>query len=566
MITLDKEYYKEILNKYELKNILLSDDIDILFNQICLMKNINHNIIKEFLEKDEINIYKIYNNKTSFENICSNFEISSIKYIKKYIKSIKYFIKYIDKEDIELLKDVINSLTTKYSYNKYIVTLLKSLYMQCNKGLYNNIIKIKKIDYLIKSIKNEHDINKILNYFDNNKNINYEIIIKILNNELIIIHKNIDLILYLINKCKKKCVKKTTNMLEYLLYKNDNKIYDYIYFLENNENIINTKEQSEIFMSKLNYSLRNNIINSLKLKRGFIISLTNNDKEFILKYQPNKSIMELLINSYLRLISESNNYFLFPNKIFINHDKSYFYIIDKYDTDLYKYFNILNNNNKILTFNNILVIINFIIKSINVLYDNNIIHGDLKLDNIVVNLDNYKIKDIKIIDFDVSLFNIIPNNLYPIPEEYEKALNNKKQRGTRIYMLKDKYMSFRNDVYSLGVISIILLFKNLKLIINKKKSENNKKSSILLDSFLKKLNIYRNQLENDNIKIKILDLITYYLMKYDSFNFFDSLDKMKRFNLFKDFIKDCICNNLNIKDLIIKYNLLFTYDTYNLDI
>ena len=74
-----------------------------------------------------------------------------------------------------------------------------------------------------------------------------------------------------------------------------------------------------------------------------------------------------------------------------------------------------------------------------IFYENDIIHGDLKLDNIILNVDKTEIKDIKIIDFDVSLFNSIPDKLYPIPEEYEKTLNNKKQRGTRIYMLKDKY-------------------------------------------------------------------------------------------------------------------------------
>jgi serine/threonine protein kinase len=65
--------------------------------------------------------------------------------------------------------------------------------------------------------------------------------------------------------------------------------------------------------------------------------------------------------------------------------------------------------------------------SIDFLHTNNIIHSDYKLENIIVNYDeNYDITDLKIIDFDVGLFNTIPENLKKTTENYQKnSLPNK---------------------------------------------------------------------------------------------------------------------------------------------
>ena len=59
-------------------------------------------------------------------------------------------------------------------------------------------------------------------------------------------------------------------------------------------------------------------IDTLNLKRGFIFGLTNkkDQKDYLLKYQPNKSVMELIINSYLKEHKFSN--FLIPLNFFIN--------------------------------------------------------------------------------------------------------------------------------------------------------------------------------------------------------------------------------------------------------
>ena len=144
---------------------------------------------------------------------------------------------------------------------------------------------------------------------------------------------------------------------------------------------------------------------------------------------------------------------------------------------------------KILTFEEIIHIAKFILNSIKILHKNNIIHSDLKLENIVLNVDdNCKMESLKIIDFDVGLFDIIPDSLKPIPEKYEKIFNNKKPRGTRIYMIKDKPMSFQNDIFGFGVILLILLYKNIKILLTMKKT-------IKCQNFKKKMGLMRESIE-----------------------------------------------------------------------
>ena len=296
-------------------------------------------------------------------------------------------------------------------------------------------------------------------------------------------------------------------------------------------------------------------IDNLNLKRGFITGYVKNNKDYLLKYQPNKSLMELVINCYLKSLNINN--FLIPNLFVINNDNSYFYIIEKYNTDLYKFFSILEKNNKILTLNNIFNITLFIIHSIEILHKNNIIHSDLKLENIVLNYDkDNNINDLKIIDFDVGLFDVIPHELTPIPEKYVKILNNKKIRGTKIYMLKNQTMSFNNDIYSLGVVSLILLYKNSKnllSILKKSLNEKDKKKMIKIQEYIKKLNNLRDVIEDDNNKFKLLDLIESIFKKYNNLNFFDNKNNKNKLRSYKNFIIDCLKIRFNINELKEKY-------------
>ena len=459
--------------------------------EICKTPNISHIIIKDLL------ISKNNINSTYFGHILENFRLSDEENIENNLKCIKYFIKYITNDEIILVKKNINILVKKYIYRKNIVSLLKAFSIYCNKFLEEiDHPSDSRIISLINSIKSTTNkkrivfyVGKINNYINKNK-ISYETITLL---EKIIYtdtykdrytdtytdrYKDtytdrytdtLFLFLRLINKIKKKNRNDDISSLEKLLYDVDKNIYNYVYFLKNKNNLISDKTQSIEFVSKLGYSHQKfNDIDILNLKRGFIHGLKKHDKNYLLKFQPNKSLMEITINCFLK--SKNYDNFLIPEYFFVNNDNSYFYIIQKYSTDLYKFFNKLEDNNKILSFDDILKIIYFLMKSIRVLHSNNIIHSDLKLENIVINYnDTYDIQDIKIIDFDVALFNKIPESISESSKPYEKVFNNKKPRGTRIYMIKNQEMSFKNDIFSLGVVIMVILYKNLKLDIAIKK-------------------------------------------------------------------------------------------------
>ena len=564
-----------IIKKYDgllKENNIISKDLNIIFNELCKINNIKPQIINDFMNIKSINYTKAYN------NIYLHFINTNDTNITNIISIIKYFIKYLDIETIKILINQINNKINKYTDNKQIYSSLKTLCIDCNKCLLKNFNNndTNKVNVMINLLKNTQNIKRILFYIKkiliefekNNDNINYieliNIIYDIINNNKIIFNDDIEYILKLINKCKAK-INKRDSELEDILYKTDKNLYEYIYFLKNENNLLDNQEKILTFLEKFNYNKKCfQEIDKLNLKRGFIKGICKNNKNYLLKYQPNKSVMELVLNCYIKLINKNN--FLIPKYFFINSDNSYFYIIDKYHSDLYKYFNILNEHNKILTFKQILSICLFIINSIIILHKNNIIHSDLKLENIVLNYDDNKdITELKIIDFDVGLFETVPPSLTIIPNNYQKIFNNKKIRGTRIYMLKDKAMSFNNDIFSLGVISLILLYKNIKILINIKKnciidnSQKNKKLIIKYLALYKKFNSMKDNIEDNDVKIKMLELLEDYfkLNKCDTDNFFDNNYDINKFVYFKNFIIDCINAKNNINEIVLKYKILF---------
>jgi hypothetical protein len=527
-----------------------------------------------------------------FTNIIEIFKNSDIHTIHNNIKLIKKNIKELNKESIIELNNEINIITNTFFDNKKIVSSLKSLSILCNKKIINtktNFVKkinsffdgidssthLKRIHFYLEKItkyietncekererEKEKDIDKYEDIIQKMENIIYTKIFTKKSDKII----NTIYILKLINKYKKR-IQIPKNDLENILYTIDNNIYDYIYFLYNNHTLITSKEDALSFISNIGYIKKNfPEIDQLNLKRGFIQGLEKDNKDYLLKYQPNKSFMELVINSSVKLYD--NKYFLTPSLFFINNDNSYFYIIEKYNTDLYKYFHLLGDS-KIITLNTILSILFFVLNGIILLHKKNIIHSDLKLENIVLNIDEKKdIKELKIIDFDVALFDSIPKSLENISELYDKRLHNKKIRGTRIYMLKDESMSFKNDIYSLGVIGIILLYKNIKSIISNKKkilkedmniddSKKNKNLFMKYTNLIKKLNILREKIEDDKVKIKILDVIHSFLKKNNNIDerisqFFDKNDY--KFSVLKEFIVCCLQNTYDSNQLLEKY-------------
>lgn len=530
-------------------------------------------------------MFNIFFKEPTYENIYINFINSTEDNIIENIGNIKKFIFNKEISNIDELKDEITLKTNTYNHNKLVVSALKALSILINKTYYSNTIFLKKIHYLIKiSNRQTNDYEKKHNYIMN------KIISQIMESKqqcaatletlenLITedqsnqILKAYPHILYLINNCKARFPTMFINSsLENILYKCDSQMYKYIYFLKSMP-IINSKEAAFQLLKNYNFQkIDNETIDNMELKRGFMQEYSNlkTHKSYLLKYQPNRSIMEIVLNVYLKNIAKRSDIdsFLFPDYFFINEDMSYCYIIEKYNTDLSKYFNILAEYDTIFTLSDILSILRYIVTSIKFLFQNNIIHSDLKLENIVLNYDKPstnnrepKITKLKLIDFDVSIFNIIPDNLHPIPNEFKKTLNNKKVRGTKIYMLNDTSMSFKSDIYSLGMVLLITLFKNIKLIISIKKRKiniekpSNKKRIIKYNILLKQLNALRNEIEIDDNKLKMIDFIKQFIEKNNNtINFYTTINDNLKFPILLDFIKDCIKTKYNIEELEGKY-------------
>jgi calcium-dependent protein kinase len=197
-----------------------------------------------------------------------------------------------------------------------------------------------------------------------------------------------------------------------------------------------------------------------------VISLILNNKELLNKYKITGTIYEKNNKAVLKIRSKENNkkYLLKIKSINENihdeveifnklrlkiHDNIIKFIdyknCDHYYYFIYEYFNGINLSDYIHdnydNFNDCLIknIIKQILNGFNFLHKNNIIHCDIKLDNIMINKKNI----IKIIDFDLSKIikkeyisdSIFGTIQYIAPESYDLCIYSKK-----------------SDIWSLGIV------------------------------------------------------------------------------------------------------------------
>lgn len=465
------------------------------------------------------------------------------------------FEKYIQKYD-----DIENNLSNNYNKNEILSNLKEELDdINVSKSLVN---KSKALMIKINKSKNIIDGKKNLEFYLNSKidelnQFNSYVFDKIIRNYKDYLSINYDKLNYKIEKiikysdsfsnldfyCTINYKKNKKNNLQKLInainFKNSYSFYPKIMFLEyfnnldNNDKIIN-------FIKKFNYTYIPLSINNNKiLKRGFIFEIQKNNIPYILKFQPNKSFIEILINKFLSKYTNLKEFILYPEYFFVNKNNSYFYIIEKYDFDLFTY---IKKKKNPLNVSEILSIIKFVINVIYHLHNLDIIYADLKLENIIVNIKNNKINDMKIIDFDVSLFDEIPSEFINFDEKILKLLNNKKPRGTKFYQSSNNVMNKSNDIYSIGTFITILLYKNTMKILH----ENNNISENLLSRITSKLSYYKNNLDDNLIKIK---LMKYLFRIYNDRRFkyyWDTNIKIKNIYIY---VKKCITQTVDINEL-----------------
>lgn len=463
------------------------------------------------------------------------------KYIEKY-NDIENNLSTNTKNSNNILTNLKDELSD-INDNKYLVNKSKSLMIKINKS--NNIINNKKnienhLNEKIKSIDNI-DLNLIKSIISKYKiylNLDYDILNSKIEKFIEKNNKFKYLNFYSVINFKKK----SKNNLQKLISSiNTDKSFidnpkiifmDYINLLESYDSISK-------YIYKFNYKYSS--LSKKILKRGFMFEVSKKNKKYILKYQPNKSFMEILVNKYLSKYNYLSEYILFPEYFFINKNNSYFYIIQKYDYDLFSYIKLKKN---FLDTNEIIYIIQFLITVIFHLHNLNIIYADIKLENFIVNVIDNKINDIKLIDFDVSLFDNLPKELTNFDPKIIKLLENKRPRGTKFYQSSNNSMEKSNDIYSIGTFIIILLYKNTLKMLHKSNYENI--SENLLSKIFYKLTSYKNKLEDDIYKKK---LMKYIFRIYNDRRFkLHWGHKIKIKNIYF-MVKKCIDQDINITEL-----------------
>lgn len=191
------------------------------------------------------------------------------------------------------------------------------------------------------------------------------------------------------------------------------------------------------------------IIKKIRKKKEKIIIIgrsREDKKKYFIKINPKEKNMKEVYEKIRKIESEK-----IINKIEYIEKERYEIIIYEYieGENLYNYI-----KKRKIGYEEIKEIIKQIIEGIYELHKRNIIHCDLKLENILIN----KEKKIKIIDYDISKYS-------------KREYISKKICGTKNYIAPESYdiklYSKKSDIWSLGVIIYILLTKEYPYIDNK---------------------------------------------------------------------------------------------------
>lgn len=227
-------------------------------------------------------------------------------------------------------------------------------------------------------------------------------------------------------------------------------------------------------------------------KAVFIVK--KNNKKYLLKAKKHCFSMVNEKNVYKKLHNNHNEFVL--DFIDFYDCSQYFYFVYEYidGTDLRDY-----ANTHTLTDSDIQIIFKQILQGVKYIHNNNIIHCDLKLENIMIT----KQKQIKIIDFDLSKVStndgeytadgIFGTMQYIAPESYDLQIYSRK-----------------TDVWSLGIILCVLKTKCLPFTSSHTLSCHNSYSNLYRRNEFKHLNMTEiNKITNERIKSLILKMLEF---------------------------------------------------------
>lgn len=184
---------------------------------------------------------------------------------------------------------------------------------------------------------------------------------------------------------------------------------------------------------------------------------------------------------------------------FYKENNYYYYLYEYFDgINLFDYLKMYKNN--VLKYDDIKNILLQITDALIYLHKYNIIHCDLKLDNIIINNDN----KLKVIDFDLSIIcdkdeghifnNIFGTMQYIAPESYDLGIYSKKsdiwQMGVIMYILITKSFPFDYSLELVNSKSNLCrqnIFKHIDLTVPKDIIINNQYNNFLYDILCKML-------------------------------------------------------------------------------